>query len=273
MENLDVDELVGLLITYESRRFKTKAKSIALKYFKKQILNEELSDAELSEKRSGRTSSSARGQEESESNSWDKFSRDKKEKKYRCPRCFECSRCGHVGADCGNLKNLKESAMNTTRSDELGSDESEDSKLKKVFYMAFPTSVVDPAIPSTLGVDDESFDENSGENSDDGHEHQVAYDKLVKEYLEAKKKCETLLIDLTTAEEENLFLQGLLDAANKTEKSLKEENDCPSVKLIKVNCKMDRLNVEKSLLLERVNVPKDSKVTCKVESKVESPYI
>lgn len=128
MENLDVDELVGLLITYESRRFKPKAKSIALKYFKKQILNEELSDDELSEKRSGRTSSSARGQEESESNSWDKFSRDKKEKKYRCPRCFECSRCGHVGADCGNLKNLKESAMNTTRSDELGSDESEDSK-------------------------------------------------------------------------------------------------------------------------------------------------
>ena len=51
VELLDVNELVGSLITYESRRFSPKAKSIALKTTKKEkeAVHEESSDDESSD--------------------------------------------------------------------------------------------------------------------------------------------------------------------------------------------------------------------------------
>jgi hypothetical protein len=40
-----------------------------------------------------------------------------------CPRCFECSEFGHIRADCGNLKQGKGKAYNTTLSDESEEEE------------------------------------------------------------------------------------------------------------------------------------------------------
>jgi len=49
-----------------------------------------------------------------------------KKKDPRGPRCFECSGFGHTQADCGNLKQGKGKAYNTTLSDESEEEESPD---------------------------------------------------------------------------------------------------------------------------------------------------
>jgi len=42
---------------------------------------------------------------------------------HRGPRCYECSGFGHIRADCGNLKQGKGKAYNTTLSDESEEEE------------------------------------------------------------------------------------------------------------------------------------------------------
>ena len=106
-ESKDVDELVGSLITYESRRFSPKEKSIALKTSEKEkeIIHEESSDDESFDsesiatltrnfhkylkhaKRTGRRPSKFPFKGESQKDLRDKSYKDMKT---HFPQCYEC---------------------------------------------------------------------------------------------------------------------------------------------------------------------------------------
>jgi hypothetical protein len=88
----------------------------------------------------------------------------------RGPRCYECSGFGHIRADCGNLKQGKGKAYNTTLSDE---SEEEEAREKEKF-LAFVAPHVE---------EEDSY----SEHSDDGEELKEAYKTL---YIEFEKLTE-----------------------------------------------------------------------------------
>jgi hypothetical protein len=135
LEEMKIEELVGSLQTYEySLPPVKKANTIALKESKKKarVSFEEDSDNEedavaMLAKNFGRlmkndkfkkkfTERLKKAPRESEPEEAEK-------KDPRGTRCFECSRFGHIRADCGNLKQGKGKAYNTTLSDESEEEE------------------------------------------------------------------------------------------------------------------------------------------------------
>jgi hypothetical protein len=86
-----------------------------------------------------------------------------------------------------------------------------------------------------------------------------------------KKTASYLLKNLTEAEEENIYLQNLMDSANKTEKSLKVENNSLSTKLFDVNNVVAKLQDKNQSLMNRMDVIKGSEGTQKEETLTESP--
>ncbi|XP_059451028.1 uncharacterized protein LOC132181814 [Corylus avellana] len=158
VELLDVDELVGSLTTYESMRFSSKAKCIALKTSKKEkkVVHEESSVDKSSDskpiamltknfhkylklaKQARRRSSELPSKGESQ--------KDSRVKCYSCkkthfPQRYECQVSGHIRADSRNLKNARGNAMTASSSDESESNDSDDQKGKKVVYMAIPATI------------------------------------------------------------------------------------------------------------------------------------
>jgi hypothetical protein len=138
VEEMKIEELVGSLQTYElSLPPVKKVKTIALKASKTKakVSYEEDSEKEkdvvaMLAKNFGRLMRNERFKK--------KFSKrlkkapresepeEAKKKDPRGPRCFECSGFGHTQADCGNLKQGKGKAYNTTLSDESEEEESPD---------------------------------------------------------------------------------------------------------------------------------------------------
>jgi hypothetical protein len=55
----------------------------------------------------------------------------------RCPKCFECSSFDHIQTDCGNLKQARGRALNTTLSDDFDNDETPG---KDYNFLAFASS-------------------------------------------------------------------------------------------------------------------------------------
>jgi hypothetical protein len=80
---------------------------------------------------------------------------------------------------------------------------------------------------------------------------QVAYDQLYKECFNDRKKNKSLLKKLNTTENENVSLCDLLATAYKSENSLRDERKSLCTRLFQLNGVVDRLKVEKSLLLNR----------------------
>jgi hypothetical protein len=81
----------------------------------------------------------------------EKVETDKKDP--RGPRCFECSGYGHIRAGCGNLKQSKGKAFNTTLSDDSYCDQT---PTKDSNYLAFAASYNSPHESNNY------FSENSG---------------------------------------------------------------------------------------------------------------
>lgn len=86
-----------------------------------------------------------------------------------------------------------------------------------------------------------------------------------------KKTSSNLLKNLTEAEEENIYLQNLMDSANKTEKSLKVENNPLSTKLFDINNVVAKLQDKNQFLMNRMDVIKGSEDAQKEETIKESP--
>jgi hypothetical protein len=116
-----------------------------------------------SSKKYSRTSSIVPTKRDSHGNSRGKYTKDKKDKNNRGIQYYECLGYGHVRVDCGNLKNSKGNAMNASVNDESESTDSQNSKSKKMVYMAFSATVknVDAASISSTLNDGESCDDSS----------------------------------------------------------------------------------------------------------------
>jgi hypothetical protein len=102
-----------------------------------------------------------------------------------CPRCFECSEFGHIRADCGNLKQGKGKAYNTTLSDE--SEEEEAPEQEK--FLAFVAPHVE---------EEDSY----SEHSDDGEELKEAYKTLYVEFEKLREGRKHHIHDLTSLQTE-----------------------------------------------------------------------
>lgn len=74
---------------------------------------------------------------------------------------------------------------------------------------------------------------------------------IYKECVNARKKNKSLLKRLNTTENENVSLCDLLATAYKSENSLRDERESLCTRLFELNGVVDRLKVEKSLLLNR----------------------
>ena len=83
--------------------------------------------------------------------------------------------------------------MNASLSDELESNDSDDKKRKKVVYIAFPATIKGSNDPTSVGVDGESYEEDSDEGSMKRSNHLVSHDTLVKNYTNSRKKCKDLM--------------------------------------------------------------------------------
>jgi len=145
LEEMKIEELVGSLQTYElSLPPVKKLKTIALKPSKKKV---EVSSGDDSEDEENAVVLLAKFFERLMRNEWYKKKFSKKMKKApresepkeaekkdpRGPRCFECSGFGHIQADCGNLKQGKGKAYNSTLSDES----EEEGALEQEKFLAF----------------------------------------------------------------------------------------------------------------------------------------
>ncbi|XP_059451074.1 uncharacterized protein LOC132181859 [Corylus avellana] len=185
VELLEVDELIGSLITYESMRFSPKAKSIALKTTKKEnkVVHEESSDDESFDF------------EPIAMLTWN-FQKYLK------------NGYGHIKADYGNLKNAKENAMNASLSGELKSNDSDDKKGKKVVCMAFPATIQGSSDSVSAEIDGNAYEEILDEGSVKSCSHIVSHDTLVRNFTDARKKCKELLKQLA---DENQFLRNKMD--------------------------------------------------------------
>jgi hypothetical protein len=135
LEEMKIEELVGSLQTYELSLLPVKKlKTIALKASKKKVKVSSRDDFEDGEKavamlakKFGRLMRNELFKKKF-SEKMKKVPREvepeeAEKKDPRGPRCFECSGFGHIRADCGNLKQGKGKAYNTTLSDECEEEE------------------------------------------------------------------------------------------------------------------------------------------------------
>jgi len=136
LEEMKIEELVGSLQTYEiSLPLVKKVKTIAPKASKKKVKVSSEDDFENEEevvamlaKNFGRLMRN----DQFKKKFFERLKKAPKEsepeeaekKDPRGPRCFESSGFGHIRADCGNLKQRKRKAYNTTLSDESEEEES-----------------------------------------------------------------------------------------------------------------------------------------------------
>jgi hypothetical protein len=120
----------------------------------------------------------------------------------RGPRCFECSRFGHIRADCGNLKQGKGKAYNTTLSDE--SEEEEAPEQEK--FLAF----VGPHVEE---------EDSYSEHNDDGEDLKEAYKTLYLEFEKLREGRKQHIHDLNSLQTEK---SSLLCKLQKLEEKLLE---------------------------------------------------
>jgi hypothetical protein len=135
LEEMKIKELVGSLQTYElSMPPIKKLKTITLKASKKKVEVSSGDDSEDEEKvvamlakNFGRLMRNERFRrkfsEKIKKAPRESESEEAEKKDPRGPRCFECSRFGHIRDDCGNLKQGKGKAYNSTLSDEFEEEE------------------------------------------------------------------------------------------------------------------------------------------------------
>jgi hypothetical protein len=95
----------------------------------------------------------------------------------RGPRCFECSGYGHIRSDCGNIKQSKGKAFNTTLSDDSDYDETPG---KDSNYLAFAASYDSPY------ESNDYYSKNSG-LEDEQNELQRVYNKLYVNFSELRE--------------------------------------------------------------------------------------
>jgi hypothetical protein len=105
----------------------------------------------------------------------DKHEFDKKDP--RSPRCFECSGYGHIRPDCGNIKQSKGKAFNTTLSDDFDYDETPG---KDSNYLPFAASYDSPY------ESNDYYSKNSG-LEDEQNELQRFYNKLYVHFSELRE--------------------------------------------------------------------------------------
>ncbi|XP_040368255.1 uncharacterized protein LOC121050897 [Rosa chinensis] len=223
LDSYSLDELVGNLKTFESKRRKgQKEKSIALSTMKKE---EDPSDFNLEEfalltkqfkkfLKSGRSpSSSSRnfsGSTSSKRNQNDDVSNDKYSKSSKFfqkksfgekPKCFECQGYGHLAADCANKKFKSQSnrAFKTSWSDSESETQS-DHEEENVALVATTQN------------------ESSNESDDDEHSEEVATNKFQQLYKASKimiGKTEELKDQLASCEKEKTGIAEKLQSCKK----------------------------------------------------------
>lgn len=121
--------------------------------------------------------------------------------------------------------------MNISLSDESYSNDSNDQNGKKVACIAFLATIQGSSGFRSAEIDGNSYEEDLVEGSVKGYSHIVSYDILVRNCIDARKKCKELQKQLATTEAQNIFLQNLLDLTYKSEESLKVENNSLITKL------------------------------------------
>jgi hypothetical protein len=195
LEKMKVEGLVGSLQTYDmSLPPVKKVKTIALKASKKKV---EISLGDDFENEEKAVAMLAKNFERLMRNDRFKkkiFGRLKKvpreskleeaeKKDPRVPRCFECSGFGYIRADCGNLKQGKRKAYNTTLSDE--SEEEEAPEQEK--FLAFVAPHVEE--------EDAYYSKHSDE---DGEELNEAYKILYVEFEKLREARKQHIHDLNS---------------------------------------------------------------------------
>ncbi|XP_061999122.1 uncharacterized protein LOC133716425 [Rosa rugosa] len=223
LDSYSLDELVGNLKTFESKRRKgQKEKSIALSTLKKE---EDPSDFNLEEfalltkqfkkfLKLGRSPSSSfrnfSGSTSSKRNQNDDVSNDKYSKSSKFfqkksfgekPKCFECQGYGHLAADCANKKFKSQSnrAFKTSWSDSESETQS-DHEEENVALVATTQN------------------ESSNESDDDEHSEEVATNKFQQLYKASKimiGKTEELKDQLASCEKEKTGIAEKLQSCKK----------------------------------------------------------
>jgi hypothetical protein len=201
LEEMKIEELVGSLQIYElSLPPVKKLKTIALKASKKKVEALSEDDSEEEEKAVAMLAKNFRRLMRDDRFK-KKFSEKMKKapreveyeevekKDHRGPKCFEWSGFGHIRADCGNLKNGKGKAYNSTLSDESEEEEA----LEQEKFLAFVAPLVE---------EEDSY----SEHSDDGEELKEAYKTLYVEYEQPREGCKQHIHDLNSLQTEKSSL-------------------------------------------------------------------
>jgi hypothetical protein len=203
LEDIKIEELVGSLQTYElSLPPVKKLKTIALKASKKKVEVSSGDDSEDEEKAVAMLAKNFKRLMRNE-----RFKKKLSEKMKKDPReaepeeaekkdprgsiCYECSGFGHIRANCGNLKQGKGKAYNTTLSDE--SEEEEAPEKEK--FLAFVA----------LHVEEE---DSYLEYSDDGEELKEAYKTLYIVFEKLREGRKQHIHDLNSLQIEKSSLCG-----------------------------------------------------------------
>ena len=150
--------------------------------------------------------------------------------------------------------------MNALLSDESESNNLTDTKGNNVVYMAFFATIGNNDEASGLGtlVEGEYCNDSSHEKSGDNKNLKMAYNRLYKDCVDAKKRCKKLLKRLTTTKDEKTSLLELLDAANKIENSLKVEREYMNNRVIELYYSFNKLKGKNSLRAGKVDVLKET---------------